>query len=210
MATREQQLNIFSEIVINGQITKKLDFLGTVCIYGWQYFNVWRRYNNPYEIVLEDPSGDFYFHRDCTVRQSLQRILCLTNEQMKDIHTIEVISFKTQSIVPQNVVNMRWTEIQQRWCGANINLGGILEDFHATAHAYQTHKQQEEEEQEDESKETPQTGWTPFSPPPAPRGSRPLFPMEEIEATNLSDRFTQMEEDEKNVRVLRNGKVIKK
>jgi hypothetical protein len=58
MATREQQLNLFSEIVINGRITRKLDFLGTVSIYNWQYFNVWRRYNNPYEIVLEDQNGD--------------------------------------------------------------------------------------------------------------------------------------------------------
>lgn len=194
MATREQQLNLFSEIVINGKITRKLDFLGTVSIYGWQYFNVWRRYNNPYEIVLEDQNGDFYFHHDCTVRQSLQRILCLTNEQMKNIMTLEVIPFKTQSIVHQNVVNVRWTEIQQRWCGASINLGGILEEFHATAQAYRE-KQQEE--------------WESFSPPPPPRGDRPHFQTEEIEPTNLSDRFTQMEE-EKNVRVLRNGKVIKK
>lgn len=189
MATREQQLNIFSEIVINGQITRKLDFIGTVSIYNWQYFNVWRRYNNPYEIVLEDPSGDFYFHRDCTVRQSVQRILCLTNEQMKNIHTLDVISFKTQSVVHHNVVNLRWTEIQQRWCGANINLGGILEDFHATAQAYQ-------------EQTTSQTNWEPFSPP---CGDRPNT--EEIEPTNLSDRFTEMQE---NVRVLRNGKVIKK
>jgi hypothetical protein len=200
MATREQQLNLFSEIVINGRITRKLDFLGTVSIYNWQYFNVWRRYNNPYEIVLEDQNGDFYFHHDCTVRQSLQRILCLTNEQMKNIMTLEVIPFKTQSIVHQNVVNVRWTEIQQRWCGASINLGGILEEFHATAQAYQ--EQQQEEQKEEEQAQS----WEPFS----PRGDRvQTFPTNEIEPMNLSDHFTQMEE-EKNVRVLRNGKVIKK
>jgi hypothetical protein len=197
MATRDQQLNLFSEIVINGRITRKLDFLGTVSIYGWQYLNVWRRYNNPYEIVLEDQNGDFYFHHDCTVRQSLQRILCLTNEQMKNIMTLEVIPFKTQSIVYQNVVNVRWTEIQQRWCGASINLGGILEDFYATVQAYR--------DQQEQQQDTPES----FSPPPPPRGDRPHFQTEEIEPTNLSDRFTQMEED-KNVRVLRNGKVIKK
>uniref|UniRef100_A0A6C0DE99 Uncharacterized protein n=1 Tax=viral metagenome TaxID=1070528 RepID=A0A6C0DE99_9ZZZZ len=206
MATREQQLNLFSEIVINGKITRKLDFLGTVSIYGWQYFNVWRRYNNPYEIVLEDQNGDFYFHRDCTVRQSLQRILCLTNEQMKNIMTLEVIPFKTQSIAHQNVVNVRWTEIQQRWCGASINLGGILEEFHATAQAYREQQARQQQEQPQEEEEEMDQNWEPFS----PRGDRvQTFPTEEIEPTNLSDRFTQMEE-EKNVRVLRNGKVIKK
>lgn len=205
MATREQQLNLFSEIVVNGRITRKLDFLGTVSIYSWQYFNVWRRYNNPYEIVLEDQNGDFYFHHDCTVRQSLQRILCLTNEQMKNIMTLEVIPFKTQSVVYQNVVNVRWTEIQQRWCGASINLGGILEDFHATAQAYQEQQQEVQEQQQEQAQ-----SWVPFSPPPPPRGDRvQTFPTDEIEPTNLSDRFTQMEE-QKNVRVLRNGKVIKK
>ena len=205
MATREQQLNIFSEIVVNGQITRKLDFLGTVSIYSWQYFNVWRRYNNPYEIVLEDQNGDFYFHRDCTVRQSVQRILCLTNEQVKDIHTIDVISFKTQSVVHQNVVNLRWTEIQQRWCGANINLGGILEDFHATAQAYQEQQAQQQDEQKEQQQEEEEQAqrWEPFS----TRSDRAQT--DEIEPTNLSDRFTQMEE-QKNVRVLRNGKVIKK
>ena len=115
--------------------------------------------------------------------------------------TLEVIPFKTQSVVYQNVVNVRWTEIQQRWCGASINLGGILEDFYATAQAYQEQKQEQEQEQAQ--------SWEPFSPPPPPRGDRPQFPTEDIEPTNLSDRFTQMEE-EKNVRVLRNGKVIKK
>ena len=129
---RAHALNAISEISLNGYVTRKLDFLGTVHIYGVHYFNVFRRYNNVYEIVLEDFYGDFHYHKDYTVRQSLQRVLCLLDEQMQTIHVRHATSFKHGSypINGAEAVNMRWSDIHAQWQGVALDVGGILEDYH--------------------------------------------------------------------------------
>jgi len=128
---RTQLLHSISEMTLpSGMITYKLDFLGMIRIYNKYYFNVYRRYNNVYEIVFEDFEGDFHYHKDYTVRESLQKILCLSEEQMKEIHTIDAISFKHHANIPENVMGLRWTEIQHRWYALDMNVGGILQNFH--------------------------------------------------------------------------------
>jgi hypothetical protein len=183
---RSDYLNSISEITINGQLTRKIDFIGTVSIYGWQYFNVYRRYNSVYEIVIEDYNGDFHFHKDYTVRQSIQRILCLTNEQTKDMYTLGTVSYKTQSNVSTDVTNLHWSEIQQRWQGASMNMGGCLEGFHAVSHQmYRTNTPVLQEE--------PQ----PIPPQPIPEELptwTPIHPTESVSPLH--------------VKVLRSGKVI--
>ena len=114
----------------NGHVTRKLDFLGTVRVYGQHYFNVWRRYNNVYEIVIEDFVGDFHFHKDYTIRESIQKVLCLSDEQIHGLYTIDAVSFKHRADVSEDVTSMRWTEIEHRWYALDMNLGGILHDFH--------------------------------------------------------------------------------
>ena len=130
--SRSQNLAALSKIVLpNGHVTQKLDFLGTVSVYKQHYFNIWRRYNNVHEIVIEDFSGDFHYHKDYTIRQSIQKILCLSDEQMKGIYTIEAISYKHRADVSEDVTPLRWTEIEHRWYALDMNLGGILQDFHS-------------------------------------------------------------------------------
>jgi len=128
--SREQKLQSIGEMLVNGHTMTKLDFLGTIRVYGQYYFNVFRRYNNVYEIVLEDFAGDFHFLRDYTVRESMQKVLCLSDEQMKDLYIIDAHSFKHHSNDIDDVTGMRWTEIQHRWYGVDMNLGGIHQDFH--------------------------------------------------------------------------------
>ena len=129
--SRAHTLDTISEIMMpNGHITRKLDFLGTIRVYGQHYFNVWRRYNNVYEIVIEDFTGDFHFHKDYTIRESIQKVLCLSDEQIHGLYTIDAISFKHCADVSEDVTSMRWTEIEHRWYALDMNLGGILHDFH--------------------------------------------------------------------------------
>jgi hypothetical protein len=129
--SRTHTLDTISEIIMpNGHVTRKLDFLGTISVYGQHYFNVWRRYNNVYEIVIEDFAGDFHFHKDYTIRESIQKVLCLSNEQIHGVYTIDAISFKHRADVSEDVTSMRWTEIEHRWYALDMNLGGILHDFH--------------------------------------------------------------------------------
>ena len=46
LTARNNALDAMCEISLNGYTTKKLDFLGTIHIYGVHYFNVFRRYNS--------------------------------------------------------------------------------------------------------------------------------------------------------------------
>ena len=129
--SRTHTLDTISEIIMpNGHVTRKLDFLGTIRVYGQHYFNVWRRYNNVYEIVIEDFAGDFHFHKDYTIRESIQKVLCLSDEQIHGLYTIDAISFKHRADVSEDVTSMRWTEIEHRWYALDLNVGGIHRDFH--------------------------------------------------------------------------------
>lgn len=134
MQTRTEQLNRLSETAVNGHIVHKLDLIGIVRICGVHYFNVYRRYNNVYEIVVEDSNGDFYLQRDNLLRRSIGKVLCLSEEQMNSMYTTDVYSFRhggtppTSSPAPEN---MGWSEIHREWCAIEVNLRGIYEEYHA-------------------------------------------------------------------------------
>lgn len=192
---RNQALASLSELSINGQIIQKLDFIGHIYIYGQPYFNIFRRYNNVYEFIIEDYMGDFHFHKDYTVSQSIQRILCLTESQILDAFIISANAINNQSSIEdkQVVLSMRWSEIHRKWQGIFINMGGIHNEFH-----HQPVVKQEE---------TPSRPT--FSiPPAAPHKS--VFPLPSVgnlQPTNLTTRFNEVE-NVPSPMILRNGKQI--
>jgi hypothetical protein len=127
---RNNKLVELSQMVVNGQITFKLDFIAHISINNKYYFSVFRRYNNPYNIVIEDMSGDIYVHQDTTVRESLQNILCLNDEVAANMHTFEVFSYKHNGAAPTvwcDIADLKWTEIQSQFEAVNVEFRGILE-----------------------------------------------------------------------------------
>lgn len=205
--SRAHTLDSISEIVMpNGHVTRKLDFLGTIRVYGQHYFNVWRRYNNVYEIVIEDFVGDFHFHKDYTIRESIQKVLCLSDEQIHGVYTIDAVSFKHRADVSEDVTSMRWTEIEHRWYALDMNLGGILHDFHRILSNAPVANDDEKEEVE----QAPQTE-TLFE----PHWQHATYNVVvEPEATSipLTDRFSEFTgfSDVSGYTVLRNGTKIAK
>lgn len=194
--SRSNTLETISEIMMpNGYLTRKLDFLGIVRIYGQHYFNIWRRYSNVYEIVIEDFSGDFHFHKDYTIRESIQKVLCLSDEQIRGIYTIEAISFKHRADVSEDVTSMRWTEIEHRWYALDMNLGGILHDFHRISN-------------NDGMNDVEQTPPQPViaSIPDTPIADRSILFSPAATPIRLTDRFTELND----FTVLRNGTKIAK
>lgn len=129
MSLRENNLMKLSTLVIDGQITHKLDYIATININDRQYFTVFRRYNSPYNIVIEDYNQDIYFHQDHTVRTSLKTILCLTDYITSNIFTRNATSYKHNGPVPSilyDIADMRWSELQSQYQAVNINFGGIF------------------------------------------------------------------------------------
>lgn len=130
---RMQKLQESALVYVSGYPpTCKLDYLGSISIHGRHYFNVWRRYNNVYEIVFEDYQGDLHFHKDHTVFQSIQRLLCLMDDQMGGLRVISTFSFKHNGspAISDSFLDMHWSAIQGNWQGLMMNLGGIL-DYHS-------------------------------------------------------------------------------
>ena len=123
---RNQALQDLGQLVVNGQIIYKIDQIAMIQIDGKHYFNVFRRYNSVYEIVLEDFNGDMFFHKDYTVKQSLERLLCLSeNDKM---YMIDVHEFSKNAPYDYNALEMRWSELHRQLNGASINIGLLDED----------------------------------------------------------------------------------
>lgn len=129
--TRNQNLINLSQMAMCGQVTHKIDQIASIYINGRAYFNVFRRYNSPYNIVIEDYNGDIYLHQDLMIRESLKTILCLTDYASNNIYTLNATSFKHNGPVPSlahNMADMRWSEIQAKYQAVSVNFGGILYD----------------------------------------------------------------------------------
>ena len=128
---RNQKLMSLAQMSINGQVTHKLDQIASVYINEQPYFNVFRRYNSPYNIVIEDYTGDIYLRKDKTVRKSLKSILCLHSDEINNMYTIAATSFKHNGPVPYDadmIPDMRWTEVQGEYQAITVTFGGILDD----------------------------------------------------------------------------------
>lgn len=130
IADRNERLNELSQIVMGGVITYKLDYIATIFINGRHYFNVFRRYNSDYNIVIEDKNTDIYLHQDYTVRKSLQTIMCISEYDAANIYTRGATSYKHNGPVPSilvDIADMYWTEIQSNYQAVSVNFGGTFE-----------------------------------------------------------------------------------
>jgi hypothetical protein len=123
----------------NGDVISKYDLVAIVNIYNKNYFHVYRRYNNVHEFIIQDETGDLFFHSDCTVRESLQQLLCLTYEKTSMLYVIDAFSFLHNSTPPtmiDDIPDMLWSDIQMNWHTVSVNFGGILQDFHHAQSAF--------------------------------------------------------------------------
>lgn len=126
---RNERFAQLSQMIINGNITHKLDIIATVYINGRFYFSVFRRYNSPYNILIEDYNSDIYLHQDHTIRTSLKTVLCLPDDEAVKIYTSNATSYKHNGPVPnmdKDIADMRWSEIHSQYHAISVNFGGIF------------------------------------------------------------------------------------
>jgi hypothetical protein len=126
---RNERLIALSQMVIDGHITHKFDNIATIYINSRFYFSVFRRYNSPYNIVIEDYNGDIYLHQDHTIRTSLKSVLCLPDFESGKIYTLNATSYKHNGPVPCtdiDIADMRWSEIHGQYHAITVNFGGIF------------------------------------------------------------------------------------
>jgi len=126
-----------SEMAVNGSIIYKLDHIATIYIDNLFYFNVYRRYNSPYNIVIQDNNYDIHLHQDYTVRTSLKNVLCLQDQQSNMFYTDYTYSFRyngpIQNLSSLDILDMRWSEIHYNYQGVIINVNGLYSVFNPFA-----------------------------------------------------------------------------
>jgi hypothetical protein len=135
MEERNDNLRQLSQLVIQDGIHFKLDKIADVYMNGLLYFTVFRRYNSVYEYVIEYVNGDYYLQKDDTIRHSLQKVLCLSNEEMTKMYTLFAYSYKHQASIvtsTEDLADYTWSQIAKKYHAIGVNFGGILLDFQRT------------------------------------------------------------------------------
>lgn len=120
---RNDVLHDLSLLSICGQSVHKLETLGTIFIDNRKAYNAFRRFNSPYEILLESDDHTIHFHKNYYVLESLHRLL---GSQMEHLEVVAVYSYRHHGalVSPEacHIPTLRWDELHQMWSGASIYL----------------------------------------------------------------------------------------
>lgn len=205
---RNEVLHDLSLLSICGQTIHKLETLGTVFIDNRKAYNIFRRFNSPYEILLESDDHTIHFHKNYYVLESLHRLL---GSQMDHHDVVAVYSYRHHGalVSPEacHLPTLRWDELHQMWSGASIYLESRQQqeqwaspiaspsraeeqDDYTCHEVYQESEESESEEESDA-----------FASPEASRPTIPETPAKQVQPATahtpsvrrcLSDRFTAL------------------
>lgn len=132
MAARNERLQNLSMIMVNGSPVCKIDYIANVNINSTPYFNVYRRYNNAYDIIVEDYLGEFHLFKDQPLRDIVASILCLPQNEYYTMYVESAMSYGHNApIYSDHVINAPVGLIQSQYVGVTINLQGVLKDYYA-------------------------------------------------------------------------------
>jgi hypothetical protein len=130
MTDRISKIQEYSSIVVNGEVTYKVDDIATVYINGVYYFKVYRRYNSPFDIMIEDYNGDFHFQKDIPIRCSIQNILCLLDDDLCNMKTESVHSIGHNApIYDESFLYLTWGQVVDLYKAVHLNVSGILTNY---------------------------------------------------------------------------------
>jgi hypothetical protein len=124
-SARIQRLNDISTIHVNGRIFQKLDLISVLTINSSYTFNVYRRYNSDYNIVVEDCYGNLSFHQDESLHSTLKNRCALSDVELSSVYVSYFYSFKHNSVlnyIPCSIFTMKWSEIQDSYSAMDIAL----------------------------------------------------------------------------------------
>lgn len=122
---RTQRLNDISTINANGRYFQKLDLISVLTINSSYTFNVYRRYNSDYNIVVEDCYGNLSFHQDESLHTTLKNRCALSDVELSSIYVSYFYSFKHNTVlnyIPCSIFTMKWSDIQDKYSAVDMAL----------------------------------------------------------------------------------------
>jgi hypothetical protein len=195
---RNDVLHDLSLLSICGQSVHKLETLGTVFIDNRKAYNAFRRFNSPYEILLESDDHTIHFHKNYYVLESLQRLL---GSQMEHLEVVAVYSYRHHGalVSPEacHIPTLRWDELHQMWSGASIYLESRQQEQQEqwaspiASPAEQDDYSSHESESEDDAFASPEASRPTIPETPAKQGQSAMAHTPSARRC-LSDRFTAL------------------
>ncbi len=120
-AHRDQALYDLSLLHIRGDKLFKLDMVAAIYLNGVKQLNVYRRYSNVYEFLLEDNYHTIHFQKDVRVMDSLHHLIGALDDRHVTIHAY---SHKHHGAFIHaddfHFETLRWSEFHGRWQGGSI------------------------------------------------------------------------------------------
>jgi hypothetical protein len=133
-----------SETIVNNERIAKVDCIARIDIYGFWYFTVFRRYNSPYDILVED------IHRNivllerssiATIRGIVQQLRGLTAYDAALIYIANNYSVEFGSSITdiaRDALDISLIEVQKQYSALYLNLEGVTPSLSASASASTT------------------------------------------------------------------------
>lgn len=163
LAARNERLQNLATIMVNGSPVCKIDYIASIQIHSTHYFNVYRRYNNVYEIIVEDYRGEFHVFKDMPLRDIIASILCLPVCEYYSMSVLTAYSYGHNSpIYSDFVINAPVSHIHSHYNGISVNLQGVLLDYKASCDYCSdllSANMQQEQQQEEQQQEEDYDGW---------------------------------------------------
>ena len=123
--SRIKHLIDISQMVIHGEITYKLNHIATIFVNGRNYFNIFRRYNSPYNIIIEDYNEDIYLRENNSIRTLLQSVMCLSDHDTNEMYTINAFSYHNNGPIPSifpDILDSDCIDIHTRYQTISLSL----------------------------------------------------------------------------------------
>jgi hypothetical protein len=120
-----------SEITINNETIAKVDALVRIDFYGFWYYTIFRRYNSPYDILVEDIHKNIVLlekSSTATVRRIIAQLLNLSPVAANEIniannHAMEQSCSSAE--IAFTALDRPLLEIQRLYTGLYLNLEGV-------------------------------------------------------------------------------------
>lgn len=130
-----------SEMIVNNEALTKVDCIARVDIYGFWYYSIFRRYNSPCDILVEDIHNNVVLldTSASTIRQIMKRLM-----NMSDIASIYMYIANNCSMehmcsiegITNYGLDINLLDIQRLYSGLYINIEGVMasqpEEINAT------------------------------------------------------------------------------
>lgn len=119
-----------SELTVNGEVTTKVDALVRIDLYGFWYYTIFRRYNSPYDILVEDINKNIVLVEKsaATVRQIIARLHNLDHLATNQVHIVNNHALEQSCSAVEialTALDLPLLEIQRLYAGLYLNLEGV-------------------------------------------------------------------------------------